>query len=145
MTFSHSRFDPVNCTKDVARKAAGTTADANEMKRLLTQKTITLALALALAGCASTGPAQMPTDGVVSAVPTSLESAVRWAQTQRANGDFDGAMRTLAQLILVAPDDPRVLGEYGKTLVDKGETDDALAFLHRAAGLQPEDWSLFSA
>ena len=115
------------------------------MKRLLIHGTIALAFALALAGCASFRLPQMPTGSVASVVPTSIESAVRLAQTQRANGDLDGAMYTLAQLILVAPDDPRVLGEYGKTLVDKGETDDALAFLRRATGLQPEDWSLFSA
>jgi len=36
---------------------------------------------------------------------------------------------------LVAPDDARVLGEYGKTLLAQGRTDDALAFLARAIEL----------
>jgi Flp pilus assembly protein TadD len=74
-----------------------------------------------------------------------LDTAIQAAQAQRRDGDLDGATRTLSQLVLVAPDDPRVLGEYGKTLLDKGATDDALAFLQRATELRPMDWTLFSA
>jgi cell division protein FtsN len=47
--------------------------------------------------------------------------------------------------VLFAPDDARVLGEYGKTLTAQGRSDDALAFLERAIELQPSDWSFFSA
>ena len=47
--------------------------------------------------------------------------------------------------MLAAPDDTRVLGEYGKTLAAMGRSDDALAFLERATQLQPGDWSLLSA
>ncbi|MEE8531787.1 MAG: tetratricopeptide repeat protein, partial [Hyphomicrobium sp.] len=67
------------------------------------------------------------------------------AQTFRRAGDFDGATRTLSQLVLVAPDDPRVLGEYGKTLVAKGQTEDAIAFLNRAIELNPREWTFYSA
>jgi len=74
-----------------------------------------------------------------------LDRAVGQAQTQRKMGDLQGATRALSQLVLVAPDDPRVLGEYGKTLVAMGRSDDALAFLERAIEIQPLDWSLFSA
>ena len=81
----------------------------------------------------------------VTAAVSDLESAIAVAQTQRRMGDFDGATRTLGQLVLIAPDDPRVLSEYGKTLLDKGATDDALAFLRRATELKPTDWTLFSA
>jgi tetratricopeptide (TPR) repeat protein len=37
------------------------------------------------------------------------------------------------------------MGEYGKTLVAEGRSDDALAFLERAIELQPGDWALYSA
>jgi Flp pilus assembly protein TadD len=77
--------------------------------------------------------------------PTNIDGVVKQAQAQRKNGDFSGAAHTLSQLVLLAPDDARVLGEYGKTLIAMGRTDDALAFLERAVELQPNDWSLFSA
>ena len=63
----------------------------------------------------------------------------------RKSGDLQGAARTLSQLVLVAPDDPRVMAEYGKTLVAEGRSDDALAFLERAIELKPSDWALYSA
>jgi hypothetical protein len=47
--------------------------------------------------------------------------------------------------MLVASDDPRVIGEYGKTLTEKGRAQDAVQFLTRATQLQPGDWSLYSA
>src|SRR5882724_11789646 len=77
--------------------------------------------------------------------PTNIDGAIRQAQAQRRSGDFSNAVHTLSQLVLLAPDDGRVLGEYGKTLIAVGRSDDALAFLERAVELQPKDWSLFSA
>jgi Flp pilus assembly protein TadD/cell division septation protein DedD len=74
-----------------------------------------------------------------------LETAIQQAQTARKARDFGGAAKILSQLVLFAPDDPRVLGEYGKTLAAQGRTDDALAFLERAIQLTPMDWSLYSA
>ena len=63
----------------------------------------------------------------------------------RSSGDMTQAIKILSQLVLVAPDDPRVLGEYGKTLAADGRSDDAIAFLDRAIQLQPGDWTLYSA
>src|SRR5450432_3925544 len=77
--------------------------------------------------------------------PTDLESAVRSAQAARKAGDLTGATRILSQLVLVAPDDARVIGEYGKTLAAEGRSDDAIAFLERATQIDPGDWSLYSA
>ena len=78
-------------------------------------------------------------------LPTDIESAIKTAQDARKNGDYTTATRVLSQVMLVAPDDPRVLGEYGKVLAAQGRSDDALAFLERATQLQPGDWTLFSA
>lgn len=121
---------------------------------------------LALSGCATFAPAKDAKDATILSEPATkapktaqnmpqsegemlpaldLVHAVGQAQTQRKMGDLQGATRALSQLVLVAPDDPRVLGEYGKTLVAMGRSDDALAFLERAIEIQPLDWSLFSA
>ena len=76
---------------------------------------------------------------------TEIENVIRDAQAARKAGDLAGAAKMLSQLVLVAPDDARVLGEYGKTLALEGRSDDALAFLERAIQLQPGDWTFFSA
>lgn len=112
-------------------------------RQILSQGAV--ALAMALASCASAQPAAPVANVVAAPVPSDLDSAVRIAQMQRQVGDLAGATRTLGQLVLIAPDDPRVLGEYGKTLVDRGEPADALAFLQRAIELKMDDWTLHSA
>ena len=75
----------------------------------------------------------------------NLDVNIAKAQQQRATGDINGAAHTLSQLMLVAPDDPRVVGEYGKVMVSRGRSDDAVAFLKRALELSPSDWTLYSA
>lgn len=78
-------------------------------------------------------------------LPTNLEDAVHHAQDLRARGKLSEATQSLAQLMLVAPDDPRVVGEYGKALAEQGSGEDAAAFLNRAIELNPNEWSYFSA
>ena len=112
------------------------------------------ALSAMLLGCASvtvTNDATVPSDARGTGtsrtppVPTNIDGVVKQAQAQRKDGDFPAAARTLSQLVLLAPDDARVLGEYGKTLIAMGRADDALAFLERAVELKPNEWSLYSA
>jgi Flp pilus assembly protein TadD len=113
-------------------------------------------LALVLSSCAGSGVMSSAAESerstaaasaatMAPGIPEDIDGAVLLAQRQRLSGDLNGANTTLSQLVLIAPDDPRVLGEYGKTLVDKGEANDALAFLQRAIQLQPGDWSFLSA
>jgi len=78
-------------------------------------------------------------------LPTTLNGEIRRAQLLRAKGDYDEAARSLAQLMLVEPDDGRVVGEYGKVLEQEGHSREALPFLKRAAQLSPNDWSVQSA
>ena len=118
-----------------------------------------LALALPGAGCSTfsylghsdaSAAQQAPKQAALpfSAVPGSeAEVTVFLAQAQqaRADGDLTTAAKLLSQLVLIAPDDPRVLGAYGKVLAARGRSDDALAFLERAIQLQPGDWTLYSA
>ena len=74
-----------------------------------------------------------------------LDGGIRQAQAQRQAQHYDEAIRTLSQLMMVASDDARVIGEYGKTLAEKGRAQDAVQFLTRATQLQPTDWSFYSA
>jgi Flp pilus assembly protein TadD len=103
---------------------------------------------------ASAMPASAPTQTTApSAKPNAnaadgaanLEKAIRDAQAQRKAGDLAGAAKALSQLVLIAPDNGLVLGEYGKNLAAQGRSDDALAFLERAIELQADDWTLYSA
>lgn len=75
----------------------------------------------------------------------SVDAGVHEAQLKRSQKDYAGAIKVLSQLMLIAADDPRVVGEYGKVLVQQGRTAEALDFLGRAVQLQPGDWMLFSA
>jgi tetratricopeptide (TPR) repeat protein len=74
-----------------------------------------------------------------------FDAALRQAQELRERGELEPASRVLAQLVIAAPNDAQVIGEYGKVMLESGRTGDAVAFLERAAGLQPYDWTLFSA
>jgi Flp pilus assembly protein TadD len=111
-----------------------------------------VALSATLLGCETTGtdtssitPRPITAAGGVQPLPADLEAALRQAQTQRRNKEYEAAGHTLSQLVLVAPDDHRVLGEYGKVLAGQNRTDDAIAFLERATQLNQKDWTLFSA
>jgi Flp pilus assembly protein TadD len=77
--------------------------------------------------------------------PATLDGEIARAQDLRSKGDLTNAASALAQLILVAPDDPRVVGEYGKVLVEQGHAKDAQQILARAVQLNPKDWKLYSA
>jgi Flp pilus assembly protein TadD len=77
--------------------------------------------------------------------PMDLNTALLKAQLSRKTGDFAEATKILSQLVLFAPDDSRVVGEYGKTLAAQGKSDDALAFLDRAIQIRPDDWTFYSA
>jgi Flp pilus assembly protein TadD len=82
---------------------------------------------------------------VIKNLPANLDGEIRRAQLLRGKGDYKDAARSLSQLMIVAPDDPRVVGEFGKVMVQEGRCADALAFLKRAIELQPNDWTLYSS
>ncbi len=76
---------------------------------------------------------------------TDVSSEVAKAQALRKAGQLPEAASALAQLMLVAPDDARVVGEYGKVMAQENRGDDALAFLQRAVQIDTSDWTLYSA
>ena len=81
----------------------------------------------------------------LSKLPTDLDGEIRRAQDFRANGKLEEAAHALGQLMLMAPDDPRVVSEYGKVLVQENRPQDATEFLKRALQIQSGDWTVYSA
>lgn len=127
------------------------------MNRTLARFAAALLLGTALTACSSlsldTQAAKTDTHKAAAAKATTspksmaadLDVQVANAQTLREQGDYQGATKILSQLMLVAPDNPRVVGEYGKNLVQQGRSKEALDFLKRAVELSPGDWTLYSA
>jgi len=109
--------------------------------------------AVALAACASgkgdkAAANDTPPDIRMSpqnSLATNVNDALAQAQILRNKGDFAGATRIMAQLMLAQPDDARVVGEYGKLLAQESRSADAVNFLRRAVELQPSDWTYYSA
>lgn len=110
------------------------------------------------AGCGSTAsdkanaptaaatPAAAPrTAAAMDNIPVTLEGEIAKAHALRVAGSYDEAAKALGQLMIVEPDDARVVGEYGKVLTQLGRPGDALAFLNRAIQLNANDWTLYSA
>lgn len=130
------------------------------MTRFTSSLIALLVCAPALAGCASEGglfsssnahkkPA-VAGDASIRPVDTAnattdIESSVRQAQEARLAGHYDDAIHILSQLMMVASDDHRVVGEYGKNLAENGRAQEAVQFLSRAVALQPSEWSYYSA
>jgi len=75
----------------------------------------------------------------------TLEDSIRQAQMLRLAGQYPEAIKHLSQLMMVASDDPRIIGEYGKTLAAMGRASDAVSFLTHAQEMQPADWTIASA
>lgn len=78
-------------------------------------------------------------------LPATLDGEIARAHALRVKGAYEDATKALAQLMLVAPDNVRVVGEYGKVLVQEGRSPEALEFLTRAIELDANDWTLYSA
>ncbi len=123
------------------------------MDRSFARLAAALLLGSALAGCStfSSDSAKPAAPKDAKAAPSGktlaadLDAQIHAAQLLRAQGDYPGATKMLSQLMIVAPDDARVVGEYGKNLVQQGRSREALDFLKRAVELQPGDWTLYSA
>lgn len=105
---------------------------------------LSIALALTIApACADDSDSTTPSISLTP--PSNLDDAIHNAQVERAAGNLSDATKSLSQLMLVAPDDARVVGEYGKLLVQQGQGHDGVQFLHRAIELSSNDWTLYSA
>jgi Flp pilus assembly protein TadD len=89
--------------------------------------------------------ASQDTATIEKSLPTDLPGEIERAHLLRTRGAYEDAARALAQLMLVAPDNPQVVGEYGKTLLQEGRARESVDFLKRAAQISPNDWTIYSA
>lgn len=120
------------------------------MDRLLLRSAAVALCAVWASGCAASD-ASDPTSAAAAnaqtaaAFPSTLQGEIARAHSLRLSGSFEDASKALGQLMLVAPDDVRVVGEYGKLLAEEGRADEAVPFLKRAVQLDADDFTLYSA
>jgi Flp pilus assembly protein TadD len=115
------------------------------MRRLPLSIATALCIVVANIAPASADDSDAKSPAIDLTPPSNLDDAIHDAQIERTTGKLDDATKSLSQLMLVAPDDPRVVGEYGKLLVEEGQGGDGVQFLHRAIELSANDWTLYSA
>ncbi len=126
------------------------------MDRFVVRTAAVVFYAVWAAGCASNGSgtsaagtsaaiAPASHEAPSSNFPATLDNEIAKAHALRTQGSYDEATKALGQLMLAAPDDARVIGEYGKLLVQEGRPAEALPFLKRALELQGNDWTVYSA
>jgi Flp pilus assembly protein TadD len=127
-------------------------AQGTPMLRPSARLATVLLIGTALSACSTLSPdkpsatkAEVKPAASVKSMAADLDGQITAAQQLRGQGDYQGATKILSQLMLVAPDNARVVGEYGKTLVQQGRAKEALDFLKRGIELSPSDWSLYSA
>ncbi|GAA0521636.1 cellulose synthase subunit BcsC-related outer membrane protein [Pigmentiphaga sp. GD03639] len=82
--------------------------------------------------------------GSASRWRSALNSAAYWSQigqagAQRANGDLDGARRTLEQAIKLDPAEPTGQNSLGDVLAESGQLDAAEAAYRRVLARQPDN------
>ncbi|MEQ1866398.1 MAG: tetratricopeptide repeat protein [Micropepsaceae bacterium] len=75
----------------------------------------------------------------------NIAAGMGFARNLRMMGGARQAISVLKEIVMKAPDDPRVLSEYGKALTAAGRVQDALPFLARSTQINGDDWTTFSA
>ncbi|MEL7229322.1 MAG: tetratricopeptide repeat protein [Pseudomonadota bacterium] len=130
--------------------------------------TTTLAVALALTGCASkrltTGSVPAHLKKPVSQMnqselrqatdywqaryekaPKNKVSGLQFATALRMTGRAEQALAVMQQVAIHHPEDRQVLGAYGKALAGAGQLQKALQTVQRAQRPDKPDWKLYSA
>lgn len=136
------------------------------MKRAVLMSAASAFCILSAAGCSTLGPSDSKTATAAAPVaksadvdpsassdiatlsrnlPSTMEGEIKRATLLREKGDYAEAERSFAQLMLMAPDDGIIVGEFGKVLEQEGRSQEALGFLKRAVELQPRNWALYSS
>jgi cytochrome c-type biogenesis protein CcmH/NrfG len=104
-----------------------------------------MAVMPAWADDAATAPASAAPTSQPGTMQDAINVQVAAAKAERQQGHIAEAAKAFAQLMLVAPNDPAVLGEYGKALAQLGHSQDAVALLTRAVQINSGDWTYYSA
>ena len=76
--------------------------------------------------------------------PRDVDVAMRYAQALRATGQRAQAAAVLETAALHNPENPALLGAYGRALADAGNFKQAMEVLDRAHSPDQPDWRIFS-
>jgi len=74
-----------------------------------------------------------------------IDAGLNFARNLRLMGGARQAVAVLKDVVMKAPDNARVLSEYGKALTAAGRAKDAVPFLARAVQIKGDDWTTLSA
>jgi Flp pilus assembly protein TadD len=77
--------------------------------------------------------------------PKDIPTAINLSRELRIDGQFEEALGVMLRSSTEIQNDPRVLAEMGKTLVQRGSPKEGLALLDQAAARLTTDWSIMSA
>jgi Flp pilus assembly protein TadD len=165
---------PGRASRDASAESIMTLRFPRRSSRLLATTAAAGLIAVALAGCKTTGSSgffggsQASADSTAS-IPPSQRSEAEWrreadvwgaryrenpgdssaalayAQALRALGQRSQASSVLEQASLRAPNDKVLLGAYGRALADAGQLSQALNVLSRAHSPDQPDWRILSA
>jgi len=147
--------------------AASTTSS---LKAFLFRGASAALLALALAGCSTTGKDRMTTGSIPNmtkqldemngadleqatvslgkaydANPKDRDTGINYANALRMSGRNDQALAVMQQVAIAHPEDRGVLAAYGKAQAAAGQLQEALATIDRAQTPDRPDWRLVSA
>ncbi len=72
--------------------------------------------------------------------PDDKDLLLEYALFQDERGDVDGALQTMAKVLVLSPDEPYALNYMGYTWAERGvELDKALVYVQKALELRPDD------
>ncbi|MFM9865085.1 MAG: tetratricopeptide repeat protein [Micropepsaceae bacterium] len=74
-----------------------------------------------------------------------MTAALNFARNLRLMGGARQGVAVLREVVMKAPDNPKISSEYGKALTAVGRSHDAIPFLARATQMDSSDWTTFSA
>ncbi len=123
-----------------------------------------ICLAIAVSGCSSSGFSSKGSDpistGSIGAPslkatissrkdwqkdPKNLRKGMVYVRQLQALEQHDEQLRVLEQLIVYHPDNTKLLTFYGKRLINRGQTVQAIKILRKAESRGERDWRLYSA
>lgn len=94
---------------------------------------------------APTSPAVQRWAERFKANPHDINAAVGLSRQLRKERKYDESLGVLLRATAVAENDPHLLSEMGKTLIERGSPKEGLKLLEQAAIKLPSDWSIMSA
>jgi Flp pilus assembly protein TadD len=134
--------------------------------RLLSSVALAAVLALATAGCQTTGSPEPPASLAMASAaeggssdwrqvseawgeryranPNDATAAINYAQALRGLGQREQAAAVLEQISIQHPKNMELLGAYGRALADVGNFQQALDVLNRAHTPDRPDWRILS-